>query len=363
MVTVVATAATSACSGAGGGGIPGDSIATVDGKPITKQAYRHWLTVTAAATNAPDPADAPRFAKCIAAKRKAADNIKGLNMSDAALKGQCRDALDGARTDVMRFLVRSAWFEDEAAKRGVHVSDADVQKEFEAKKQRSFPKAGQYEAYLATTGISNADMLALERTDAIVKRVYATVADRAAKVSDAEARTYYDRNRANLYDSPPSVDLRVVLTRDRAGAVAARRALDRGKPWAYVAKRYSIDRSSNGRGGLIEGLPAAARGSRAVSPTGASIPKALAANLGAVGRLAGPLKTPSGYYVYKVVRSRPAEQKTFSAVKPDITKTLARTNEQRAISAFEKRLVREWRSKTYCRVGYATADCTNGPRP
>ena len=62
------------------GGVPGNSVATVDGEAINKEEFNHWLTVaakSAGAENAVVPDPAGDYKACVAAKRKATAAAKG----------------------------------------------------------------------------------------------------------------------------------------------------------------------------------------------------------------------------------------------------------------------------------------------
>src|SRR3712207_6271732 len=70
------------------------------------------------------------------------------------------------------------------------------------------------------------------------------------KVSDAQVKTYYDKNKQR-FAQPERRDLRIVLTKDKAKADQAKSALDGGQSWKSVAKKFSIDQASKNQGGVL----------------------------------------------------------------------------------------------------------------
>jgi len=59
-----------------GSGVPSDSVATVDGTPIKKTDFNHWLSVAAkqsaapGSTAAPAVPDPPNYTNCVATLQK-----------------------------------------------------------------------------------------------------------------------------------------------------------------------------------------------------------------------------------------------------------------------------------------------------
>src|SRR3954451_11194178 len=79
---------------AGGGGVPGDAGATVDGNAIEKSDFDHWMTVAAKAggqSGAGAP-QTPAYGECVKQNRKTTPApAKGQpKVTDAQLKSQCK---------------------------------------------------------------------------------------------------------------------------------------------------------------------------------------------------------------------------------------------------------------------------------
>src|SRR5258705_5473321 len=145
----VLTVALAAC----GGGLPGNSVVKVDNQTIKRSTFDHWLQIAAvSAAGQQNPSatappkvtvpDAPDFAKCIANKKKtAAKPAKGQpEPTDAQFKQQCQTQYDGLKNQVLSFLIRSTWLDNEAKSMKINVADKDVQKQIDDAKKQAFPK-------------------------------------------------------------------------------------------------------------------------------------------------------------------------------------------------------------------------------
>lgn len=114
---LVAGVALDAC-----GGIPGDAVVRVDGSPITKAAFDHWM----------------RIAK-------------------APSKPGAR--YEAARTEVLGFLITADWLIGESSNLGIELSDAEVKRQLVKEKLAAFPQPAKFEAYLRSSGETVSDLL------------------------------------------------------------------------------------------------------------------------------------------------------------------------------------------------------------
>ncbi len=339
---------------AGCGGVPGDSVATVDGASIDKAQFTHWMNVAAKTsgqtTAVPDP---PDYTACIAAKRKTAPKpAKGQpKTTDAQLKTQCKQQYEGLRNQVLQLLITYKWIQGEAKDLGLKVTDAEVKKSFDQQKKQSFPKDADYQKFLKTSGYTQEDLFERVKLDLLSNKIRDKVTKGKDKVSDAQIADYYNKNKAR-FAQPEQRELRIVLTKDKAKAEQAKKALDSGDSWKSVAKKYSIDTQSKAQGGK---LPPVSKGQQEKALDDA-IFKAKK------GELVGPVKTQFGYYDFVVNKVTPASQQTLQQATPTIKQLLAAQNQQKALDAFAKKFRDKWKGKTECRDGYKTPECKNGPK-
>jgi foldase protein PrsA len=343
-------------AGCGDGGIPGNAVAEVDGTPIEKAEFEHWLAVAAKSSGQPNAAvpKPPEFTDCIAqAKKTAAKPAKGQpKQTDADFKKQCQQQYGQLREQVLGLLISFQWIEREAKAQGVSVTDAEVKKSFEQQKKQSFPKDADYQKFLQTSGQTNEDVLMRVRLDALSNEIRDKVTKGKDKVTNQQISDYYEKNK-NQFAQPERRDLHIVLTKTQGEARQAKAALDSGQPFKQVAQRFSIDDASKAQGGK---LPAVAKGQQE---------KAFdSAIFGAdKGEITGPVKTQFGWYVFKVDKISAASQQTLEQAKATIKQVLASQGQQKALDAFVKDFRKRWKEKTDCRAGYVTQDCKNAPKP
>jgi len=338
------------------GGVPGNSVATVDGETVTKEDFSHWLNVAAKSSgqaNAAVPDPDADYAKCIAAKRKTTPApAKGQpKVTDAALKTQCKQEYDQLRNQVLQLLISFKWIQGEAESQSVKVTDAEVKKSFGEQKKQSFPKDADYKKFLQTSGQTEADILQRVKLDLLSNKIRDKVVKGKDAVSDKAIEDFYNKNKAR-FAQPEKRDLRVVLTKNKAEADKAKAALESGDSWKEVAKKYSIDDTSKAAGGK---LPAQAKGTldKELDDAVFSADK---------NELVGPIKTQYGYYVFSVSDITEASQQTLAEAKETIKQTLQSQNQQTALDTFVKDFTKRWKDKTECSDGYKTTDCKNGPK-
>ncbi len=361
----IAAAGFSAC---GGESIPGNAVARVGDAAIKKDAYQHWLSVAAlsqASQTNPQAAQAgqkpkvsipepPDFKACVAEKAKTAPKpAKGQpKPTDAQFKSQCKQEYEGLRDQVLQFLISSQWIQGEAQDRDVKVTDAEVKKQFETTKKQSFPKEADFKKFLTSSGMSEADLLFRVKLDTLSNKLRESIVKGKDKVSAAQIKAYYDKNKAR-FAQPERRDLRIVLTKTKAKADQARAQLAGGASFKTVAKDFSIDQASKGQGGV---LLAVAKGQQEKALDDA----VFAAKKGA---LSGPVKTQFGYYVFKVQKITKASQQSLKQSTETIKQLLASQNQQKALDAFVKDFRTKWKDQTNCKDGYVTQDCQNAPKP
>jgi foldase protein PrsA len=338
------------------GGVPGNSVATIDGKSLDKSTFDHWMLVAAKSSGQPGAVvpDPPDYTKCVAAKRKTTPKPgKGQpKVTDAQLKNQCKTQYNQLRSQVLQLLISYRWIEGEAAAQGIKVTDQEVQKSFQQQKNQSFPKESDWQKFLKDSGQTQADILMRVRDDLLSNKLRDKIIKGKDQVSDAQIQAYYNKNKAR-FSQPERRSLRIVLTKTKAKALQAKRALQSGQSWSKVAKQYSTDATSKSQGGK---LPPQAKG---------TLEKALDAAVfkAAKGKLEGPVKTPFGFYDFEVLNVSPASTQPLSQAKTTIKQTLATQNQQTALNNFVKDFQKRWRDKTDCQSSFKISDCKNGPKP
>jgi foldase protein PrsA len=342
-------------AGCGENNLPGNAVAEVDGTAIQKQDFEHWMNVAVKSSAQGDNAELkpPAFTECIAqAKKAAAKPAEGQpKQTDADFKKQCQAQYDQLRQQIVGLLISFQWIEREAEKQGIKATDAEINKALADQKKQNFPKEADYQKFLKDSGQTNEDVLRRVRLDVLSNKIREKVTKGKDKVSDAQIKAYYDKNKAQ-FAQPERRDLSIVLTKTKAKAEQAKAALDSGQSFKQVAKKFSIDDASKAQGGK---LPGVAKGQQEQAFDDAIFQAKK-------GQLTGPVKTQFGWYVFEVDKVNKATQQTLAEAKPTIQQVLASQGQQKALDAFVKDFRAEWKQKTECREGYVTQDCKNAPK-
>jgi parvulin-like peptidyl-prolyl isomerase len=353
--TALPIAACAALIAGCGSDVPTNGVAKVGDTTITKDQFNHWLQAAAHGSAAPGSnvtvPDPPNFTKCVANQAKQPVPKGAKKPTAAQLKTQCKQQYDALKQQVMQFLVSAEWIKQEADKQGVKVSDKEVQKQFADQKKQSFQKEADYQKFLKTSGMTEADLLFRVKLDVISNDVRNKILKGKDKVTDAQVASYYTKNKER-FAQPERRDLEVVLTRTKAKADAAKAALDSGDKWSAVAKKYSIDEASKAQGGKLPGV-AKGQQEKAFDDAIFNAKK---------GKIVGPVKTQFGYYVFKVDKVTPASQQTLAQTKETIKNLLKSQNQQKALNNFVKQFRKDYKDKTKCAKPYVIPDCANAPK-
>jgi foldase protein PrsA len=335
-----------------GGGIPGDAVVSVGGTPIPRSTFNHWMAVAAAGQQTTERAPAPEppnFSACVAHLEKAAQAAsKGKTKPNPALyKSQCEQQYTAYKQEVLDFLISSQWVMSEASEQGVHVSESEVKKQFDTLRSQQFPKEAAFKEFLAKTGETEADLLMRVKLQLLARKIQEKISKTAKKKpSKKEIEKYYNEHKSQ-YGKPERRNVQIILTKDEAGAKAAKAEIESGQSFATVAKKVSIDPLSKNNGGS---LPEVTRGEEE---------KALDEALfsAKVGALGGPVKTPFGYYVYNVQKVLPSNQQTLAQSEASIASQLGTQGSQKALTKFVEEFRKKWMGRTECRTGYVVPDC------
>ncbi|HEY7891689.1 MAG TPA: SurA N-terminal domain-containing protein, partial [Solirubrobacteraceae bacterium] len=227
-VSALAALTLSAC----GGGVPGNAVVSVNGKPITTSTFNHWLAVAAGSSAAATPTgqaaksvvpDPPTYTKCIAHLEATAPKpAKGqLKPTAATLKAQCEQQYTALKQQVLGFLISANWVLGEAEEQGVKVSDTEVKKQFNQVKNQQFPKEADFKKFLATSGQTVSDLLLRVKLDMLSSKIQQKITKNAGKkASEKEISTYYAQHKSQ-YGQPERRNLLVVLTKTQAQAESA----------------------------------------------------------------------------------------------------------------------------------------------
>ncbi|HWX45460.1 MAG TPA: peptidyl-prolyl cis-trans isomerase [Solirubrobacteraceae bacterium] len=347
-----------------GGGIPSDAVVQVNGQPVTKATFDHWLGVAASASSAAAPGqkaakpvlpEPPAYTACIAhLKAVEPKPAKGQKpKTEGQLKAQCEQQYTALKQQVLGFLISADWVIGEAESQGVKVNDKEVQTRFNQLKKQQFPKEAEFQKFLSTTGQSVSDLLLRVKLSMLTTKIQEKVTkDAKQAVNETAVAKYYNEHKST-YGQPEKRNLRIILTKDEAAAKQAKSEVESGKSFASVAKSKSIDPTSKSNGGELAGV-VKGQEQKALSE---------AAFAAKTGVLSGPVKTPFGYYIFEVKSITAPTQQTLAQVKSSVKQQLASQQQQTALTKFVKEFRKRWEGRTECRVGYVVMDCKSYKAP
>lgn len=343
-----------------GGGVPGNAVVAVGGTPITKTTFAHWMSVAASSTGAGSPAgkapvpEPPNYTACIAhLQANQPKPAKGVTVpGPAQFKSECETQYKSLQTEVLGFLISSQWVLGEASSLGVNVSDKEVKKRFEQIKAQQFPKAAEFEKFLASSGQSVSDLLLRVKLNLLSAKIQQKVVKKKSKVTQAEIAKYYNEHQSR-FGVPEKRSVEIILTKTEAAAKKAKQEVESSKNFASVAKRVSIDPVSKTNGGL---LPEVVKGQEEKSLDTAIF--SASKNV-----LSGPVRTAFGFYIFEVKSVTPGSQQTLAQAQASVKAQLVATAQQGALSKFVKEFKKKWTAKTDCRAGYVVVDCKQYKAP
>ncbi len=240
----------------------------------------------------------------------------------------------GASIDLFRRilggLIGEALIFDDAKKRGLVATEADIDKKLEGFKS-AFEDAAGFEASLKAQGTTLEQVRAQLRQSLSIEKVLRDEMKHDV-ISDAEAHAFYDQNAA-AFTGQPEVKVRLVrikipnpndpLGREaaRQKIEAARRKLNEGLAFAEVVKQYSDDPLTKEKGGE---LPPFALGS---GPVDAAIAKLQPHQLSQV------IENGGAFQVIELLEKLPARKISFEEAKPRIQGLLEQGKLQDAVLA------------------------------
>jgi len=230
-------------SSSGGKGIPGDAVATVAGKPITRAELDDALAV---------------------AKASYTQNKQNFPKAGTSEYQQLEQ-------QSVATLVRVSEIKQEAAALGITITEPQVTKGLEGVIKTQFKTQAKFDEYLKTSGFTLAQIRGFERNQLIENRLVALIT-KNVKVTGAEVKTYYDSHRTQSpYTSPAQrrvrhilvavntkgqgvndkgvTDTKVDFTKSKALADKLYTQLESGANFATLVKKYSQDSGSKAQGG------------------------------------------------------------------------------------------------------------------
>jgi foldase protein PrsA len=294
------------------------------------------------------PTGPPDFKSCVAEIRREVPTLAKLKSKQ--LQSTCKQLFTSLSGQVLDFLIRAYWYQADAAKHHVSVTNTQVQQAFNRDKTAQFGSSqAKFQTFLTQSGQTLQDVLYRVR----VNLIYQKLVRKETKPVTNSAIAAYFASHSSQFGTPESRDMRIVLTKAKSTADAAKSALGSGQSWTTVAKRYSIDNATKNSGGLLKGVTQGQQ-DQALSHAAFSAP---------VGKLEGPIKSPFGYYLVEVTSIKKPTHESLAKASPVIKQTLTLQARQTAQATIDKRARKEYLGQTSCLSAYMMTDCSGYKPP
>jgi parvulin-like peptidyl-prolyl isomerase len=320
-VLIVAVAAIAIFGDIGKDDVPDDAVAVVDGTDVSREDFDRALAQAASqqGLDAPPPADDPQF--------------------------------DALAEQAMNSVLDTVWIEKEGEKRGVEVSDREVQEEFEQTKSENFQTEQEYQDFLKQSGFTQEDIDERVRLQLVSTKIQDEINADAASVPEEDAEKYYESNKEQ-FEQPASRNIRLVQADTEADAQAAFDQLSADnspESWDKVAQEFSSDASSKDAGGVRENV------------TEGVFPDPLNTEIfdAPQGEVEGPVASEDKFYVFQVDTITEARTIPFDEARAQIDQQLAGQLQQETFQAFLADYRDRWTQLTVCADDVLGERCDN----
>ncbi|MBU3216928.1 peptidylprolyl isomerase [Clostridium estertheticum] len=189
--------------------------------------------------------------------------------------------------------------------------------------KKSLGTDAKYKAALTQAGITE-EALKARIKPSVIQDALKTETTKNVKVTDAEAKAYYNANLALYSTKPNTIHLAHILVKTEAEAVAIKKRLDAGEDFAKVAKEKGTD-GTKATGGEL--------GTFKFDDTSMDATFMAAAIKVPAGKVSAPVKTQFGYHLIKDIARTNYPAKKFTVVKAEVEKTLLAKNKEAAWTA------------------------------
>ncbi len=288
------------------------------------------------------PASASALVGEVAIGNERVDHWQAVYTKAASASGSPTSAAD-ARKAAVAMLVQSSWILQEAAEQDVGVTSAEVN-EAKSTYLQQLGSGADKAAALEQLGLSETDLEYQLRTSLLTAQLQTKVAKKVSAPSAADIQNSYTEQ-PGRWARPSKRDVRLVVTATKANAAAALAALKGGKSFTEVSRQYTTDQTLAQNGGVVKGVvPGTAAGDLETPLFAAQL-----------NSLQGPIKTTSGWVVFKVQKIVPTAARTLQQATAKIKQDLTATRQAAAVAKYVREMQARWQKKTRCQNNVATS--------
>jgi parvulin-like peptidyl-prolyl isomerase len=278
-----------ALASGGAAGAAQETIARVDGEPVTRAELERM---------AGNPLTLEQARQELGVERPAPADLERIALRNVVRR---------------RLLIR------EARRRGIRVTDRELDREI-ASLRRRFDALRSFGAWMKEQGLDEGSLFEAVREDMAVERVRAAL-EEGVRVSEDDVRRRYAAREAEL--APAEVRLQIIAVRDEATAREVVAALRRGEDFGRLARQRSsgIRARQGGDTGWVraDALASPLREAVAVLEPGES---------------RGPLRRGPDLLVVRLNERRRGAARPLAEVRPELERGLLREKRQAAVEAW-----------------------------
>jgi parvulin-like peptidyl-prolyl isomerase len=247
------------------------------------------------------------------------------------------------RDQAMNFLIQRTQFEVKANELDIDVSDEAVDKRIDQYiKERHQGDKKKFDAELKSQGLSPEQARDIIRANLVQEAIFNKVT-KDVKVTDEQAKAYYDKNKAQ-YGTPETRQVRHVLVKPNQKALAddLYAQLKAGGNWNAIAKKYSQDPASKNQGGKM------------TATKGQLVPEfeQTAFTIGDNG-ISKPVKTQYGWHIIQALGPVKKSQSTpYAQVQETIRQQLLQENRNKEMEKWVADMRKDLEGETTYQTGY-----------
>ncbi|MDR9854427.1 peptidylprolyl isomerase [Paenibacillus sp. VCA1] len=209
-------------------------------------------------------------------------------------------------TQTLDTLISETLLNQELSKKGLKVTQADIDKE-KAFIKKQYGDEETFQSALAQSGMSEEDFNDQMEMQAKLRKLL----EPEVKVTDEDVKKYFEENKAS-FDTPEEVKASHILVATKEEAEDILKQLKNGADFAKLAKEKSTDPGSKDQGGDLGYFP---RGKMYKEFEDAAFKLK-------DGELSGVVKTQAGYHIIKKTGYKAAHTATLDEKKADIKEQL-----------------------------------------
>jgi foldase protein PrsA len=253
---------------------------------------------------------------------------------------------------VVGYLVQKSELEQEAAKRGITVTKADVDNKIKQDVLQFFKgKQALLLAAMQKQGVTMAEFRQTVAFSVLQAKLVAQLT-KSVKVTDAEMRKYYAQNKASQFTKPAERLVKHILVKTKAEADKLYTQLQNGGDFATLAKKNSTDTGSAKQGGKL-GL---------VAENGLVKPFAKVAFAIPTNTISKPVHSQFGWHIIEAYGPVHAAVVTsYAKAKSSIQTNLKSAKNSALMSSFSNTMTKDFANKIAYASGYAPPASTSTP--